>query len=809
MDYKGKIITRDTVEPTQTSASGVWTLDQAAQAVENNTWPIANVPNPISRSLRFNSADSAYLNRTPASAGNRRTWTFSFWVKRSTLGAEQRILFSNDNGLAHATIEFTSGDALAFADYTDPSPTYELTTTQLFRDVSAWYHIVAVFDTTNGTSGDRMRLYVNGSRVTAFSTANYPTQNFDGYTNNNVPHGIGARIASPVGQYLNGYLTQIQMIDGQALDATYFGMTDPRTGAWISKPYTGTYGTNGFYLNFSDNSSTAALGTDYSGNSNTWTTNNFSVTAGSGNDSMVDVPTNWVAYNTGDVGGVIRGNYCTWNPLVKSGTSNGNLTVATTSSATGTIAMPSSGGKYYFEIKYDASTSSADMGVGIINQDNGTFVFVDGIGYYSSGGKYVEGVGTSYGASWGIGDIIGVAVNMDAGEVTFYKNGASQGAISITSGKTGWLPNMANGGLGQTQTATLNAGQRPFAYTPPAGFKSLCTTNLPEPTILDGGDYFNAVTYTGTGTTGLVVTTGFQPDFVWIKDRQDPNSHVLFDAVRGATKTLSSNLSNAESTEGTGTGLLSFDSTGFTLGTELSVSPGSTNASPAGRPYMSWSWKESATSGFDIVTYTGDGVAGRTVSHNLGVAPAMIICKNRVSASNWRTYHTSLGATQAVVLDGTGTAQTQTYFWNDTAPTSSVFSVGTNADVNENGAAIVAYLFAAVPGFSAFGSYTGNGSTDGPFVYTGFRPAFILTKRTDSTSDWWLMDEDRLGYNGTGAVLKANANYAEASNTTWTVVDQLSNGFKVRYNDSDNNANGGTYIYAAFAENPFKYSNAR
>jgi len=459
----------------------------------------------IERSLRFNSADSAYLNRTPASAGNRRTWTLSFWVKRSTLGAEQRILFSNDNGLAHATVEFTSGDALAFADYTDPSPTYELTTTQLFRDVSAWYHIVAVFDTTNGTSGNRMRLYVNGTRITAFSASNYPTQNFDGYTNNNVPHGIGARIASPVGQYFNGYLTEMHMVDGQALEPSSFGEFNSDTGVWQPKKYTGTYGTNGFYLNFSDNSGTTSttLGKDRAG-SNNWTPNNFSVTAGAGNDSLVDSPTRY-GTDTG-AGGEVRGNYATLNPIdpaIGSGTiSNGNLNFSCTSGGEGRgfATIRPSAGKYYCEFEVTDASRFA------ILIENGTRESgYDGqsansvVVYYSRNAYSNDTNFNNYLASPDMtnGDIIQVALDLTNQAVWIGKNntwGNSATSSEIASGNTtnsltafisSTTPVQGNVGVAISDPSgsgsaagVANFGQRPFSYTAPSGFKALVTTNL-------------------------------------------------------------------------------------------------------------------------------------------------------------------------------------------------------------------------------------------------------------------------------------------------------------------------------------------
>jgi hypothetical protein len=791
----------------------------------------------IERSLRFNSADSAYLNRTPASAGNRQTWTFSFWTKRSTLGAEQRILFSNDNGLAHATIEFTSGDAVAFADYTDPSPTYELTTTQLFRDVSAWYHIVAVFDTTNATAGDRMRLYVNGLRVTAFGTANYPTQNFDGYTNNNVPHGIGARIASPVGQYFNGYLTEIYMIDGSALDPTSFGEFNSDTGVWQPKAYSGSYGTNGFYLNFSDNASTTTLGEDQAG-SNDWTTNNFSVTAGAGNDSLVDTPTNY-GTDTG-VGGEVRGNYCTWNPLANLGLtlSNGNLTNAyTTALWTGTSAtLAMDSGKWYFEYTVNATGAYTQIGVitvgkplptgGLQLQNGTTFAW----GYQTYGVVFHAGSETSSGiTSATTNDVISVAVDIDAGKIWIGKNGTFFNSGNPAAGTNAAYTNLSGAMIPVvfsygTESGDTNFGQRPFAYTAPSGFKALCTQNLPEPTIVDGGEYFNTVLYTGNNTTNVITGVGFQPDWLWIKSRSEAQNHALMDVLRGVSKQLQSSTTNAESTNSAGKGVQSFDADGFTLGQESDATGGTNNNLGS---YVAWNWKAngagssntdgtisstvsvSTTSGFSIVTYTGTNVTGATVGHGLGTTPSMIIIKQRNVLRAWIVYHISIGNTGYIQLHSSDAEdKPNSTMFNNAGPSLTTFTIGSSAAVNESGGTYVAYCFAAVPGYSAFGSYTGNGSADGPFVYTGFRPAFVLVKASSAATDWYIYDTSRDTYNV--ATLELNPNLAAAEqNGTYGSMDINSNGFKLRFATGEVNASGATYIYYAVAENPFKYSLAR
>jgi len=850
MDYPGKVITKNQVTPTQTSASGVWTVDDAAAAVENNSWPVAGVPNPISRSLRFNSADSAYLNRTPGSAPTAATkGTWSFWIKGRKLATEEYVFGSRDGGNSASTfLRFESGDTLRFYNHDGSNVTWNIITTQVFRDPGSWMHIIIALDTTQATDTNRVKFYVNGVQVTAFGTASYPAQNatMTRWAANGIPNYIGNEGTTP-GNYGDYYLAETYFIDGSALTPTSFGMTDPVTGAWIPKAYNGTYGTNGFYLNFSNNSSTAALGTDYSGNSNTWTTNNFSVTAGAGNDSLTDVPTPWIAYNTtGDVGGVVRGNYATLNPLAMYGTNavltNGSLTSSATSTSNNrgwpsTIAAPGSD-KWYAEFTFTTTDGDNNGGCGIM-LENGTGApgEVSGtVSWRDAGTLRQNASNTNYGSALTTNDVVMVAYDAALGRVWFGKNGswfasgdpatnANPSATGITTTGRFATYHFAAGAVIQA-----NFGQRPFAYTPPAGFLSLCTTNLPTPTILDGGEYFNAVLYTGNGSTQNITGVGFQPDFTWIKSRSNATYNNLFDVIRGPTKVLFSNDTLAEVTNRLDN-LTSFDSDGFSVGAD-------TDVNGSARTMVAWNWKANGagvsntdgtitssvsvntTSGFSIVTYTGVATDNTnfTVGHGLGVKPAMVIIKNRDWASSskaWPVWHQSI-STGGVFLDSTDITEANNfnYFWG-AQPNSTTFTIRSDTAVtaanryrtNGQTDGYVAYCFAAVPGFSAFGSYTGNGSADGPFVYTGFRVAYVMIKGSSFSSNWRIADSARNTYNVASANLEANLTDAEGA--TANTVDFLSNGFKIRGTGDDLNTSSGTIIYMAFAENPFKYSNAR
>ena len=319
------------------------------------------------------------------------------------------------------------------------------------------------------------------------------------------------------------------------------------------------------------------------------------------------------------------------------------------------------------------------------------------------------------------------------------------------------------------------------------------------PVIKKGSDYMQAVTYTGNGST-QTINVGFQPDLVWIKSRSVAADHKLVDSVRGATLALSSNTTGAEVTDSTG--ITAFTSTGFTLGANSTYN---TNAAT----YVAWCWKKGATPGFDIVTYTGTGSANRAIPHSLGVAPKMVIVKNRTFAANWNVWFTGFTADEYLLLNTTGAKASFSGQWGS-VPTSTNFYVGSNNGVNGNTDLMVAYLFAEIAGFSKFGSYTGNLNADGPYVYLGFRPKLVMWKRTDSTGDWIIFDSSRDAYNYAEKQLVPNTSGAEqVTGGGFVRMDFLSNGFKVRSTDSYINASGGTYIFAAFAENPFKYSNAR
>ena len=547
----------------------------------------------IERSLRFNDDDDANLSFTPSTSSSMTTYTWSFWFKRSTIGNSYNMLYST-NG-EYGIYFYFRYDQIDIGDYYGNSYQWRLQTVRLFRDISAWYHIVVAVDTTQATASDRVKMYINGVQETSFSIESYPSQNSEGSVNRaSIDNRIGEM--STAGNF-DGYLAEFHSVDGQQLSPTDFGEYD-NNNLWQPKEYSGTYNTNGFYLDFSDNSSTSALGTDSSGNNNDWTANNISVSSGSGNDSLIDTPTNYEA-SSGNNGG----NYATLNPLDRQSTngvlSNGNLDIKQTAAAWAMYrsTMFVSSGKWYWEVtignnQYTTIGICSDVYQMASGSNNWANASSEMFGYYPYDGNVYNGSNTiSYatGDTSASGSIIGVALDMDNGTLTFYKDGTSLG--QATSGLTGKNVSPTHWLYSQTGADSYNFGQRPFFYAPGSSggpssdFKSLCTTNLPQPVIADGSTAMDVVTYSGDGTNGRAITgINHSPDLVWIKARNQVDGHLLYDIVRGATKALKSNNNNAEATDSNS--LTAFNSDGFTVGSNAS----NAQVNQSGFTYVGWTW---------------------------------------------------------------------------------------------------------------------------------------------------------------------------------------------------------------------------
>ena len=440
-------------------------------------------------------------------------------------------------------------------------------------------------------------------------------------------------------------------------------------------------------------------------------------------------------------------------------------------------------------------------------------------------------------------NVMGVSVDASLGKnnltVQFYKDGvgiATLTGIGATSPVEEWFPTKLPRSSGTADEAYFNFGQNPtfsgrvtagtftdsngkglFKYEPPSGFLALCEDNLPTPAIADPGEHFKTVLYTGDNSEGRSITgVGFKPDLIWFKARNSTASHVINDTVRGVTAHLNSNTTADESIPGFPY-LNSVDSDGFSLrgGT-------SSGGNISGRDMVAWCWRAGAgtttantsgsipsvvsvnqDAGFSIVSYTGDGNAGATFGHGLGKTPGFIIVKRRDSASQWNVWTSSLTNNQALYLNLTNDVQSSTTFWNDTDPNSSVITLGTDRNVL-NGT-YIAYCWTEIEGFSKFGSYVGNGNADGPFVYCGFKPAWLMIKNSNASSNWFVYDSVRDSYNMVGNFIRANINDEEG---TFANIDFLSNGFKFR-DAAANNSLDQRHIFAAFAESPFQTANAK
>jgi hypothetical protein len=781
----------------------------------------------VDNSAVFNDDDSEYLTRTPSnSATSTRKFTMAAWVKRGNLGTNFPIFSARSGANSDDALNFTTGDKLeVMVDYTNDG---QLTTNAVFRDPHAWYHIVLAVDTEQDTASNRLKLYVNNELIESFSTANYPAENYDfeRWQVSGNENTIGRTLSVAAGK-ADGYMAEVVWVDGQQLTPSSFGETDSN-GVWrpIYPTTISDFGNHGYYLNFA--SSGSDLGDDASGNSNDFTNTN-SVTQTS------DSPTK---------------NYAVLSPL--SHQTNGDLSKGNTTTTTGSAdqglsfsSFPvTTGQKVYIEATCSGATSCMTgcvKAISAVPQDPSSDF--DALESADGGAGRLLHIGT--------GDVSNSDGNTSA------SNYAPNGSVPVTHmialdlvndkiywgdagvGASGWSD--GSGSFNQsfdnavgvdltanldwffafrpfTGTIEVNFGATAFTVSPPTGYSSGYSAAIEKEnretalTIEDGSAYFQATTYSGTGSAREVNQSGnsqFTPDFVWVKKRNGANEHRLIDAVRGATKTLFSDGTAAESTESTG--VTSFDSDGFSVG------PGGGYNNSSGT-YVGWQWlagnstasnsdgsitstvSVNQTANFSVVSWTGSG-ANATIGHGLGAAPSWILIKNLADADSWVVYHDSMGATKGAALDTTAVPATASTFFNDTAPTSTVFSVGSGGRSNGSSDAMIAYCWAEKPGFSKFGSYEGNVNNNGIFIELGFKPTFLTVKNIDATGAWLMFDSAREPFNVMDLQLHADDNAAEANDTSRD-LDFLANGIKLRGNSSYLNS-AHTFIYMAFAEHPF------
>ena len=801
----------------------------------------------IQRSLRFNKGDNPVLTRSPSTTTNSTKQTLSFWFKINSLidATNQGVLFAGGSDGSYAYAQFWS-NTFYFGNSAGPYWNGSLR----LRDFSAWYHGVIVIDTTQSTADDRQKFYLNGvQQAKGNAGSNNPNQNdnYEFLTNSSWTYYIGKRALNDMN--FDGYMSEINFVQGQALEPTQFGFTDGQTGIWMPKRYEGTYGTNGFYLDFSDNSSTTTLGIDKSPNGNDWTLNNFSVSAGADNDSFTYTPTNQIPtfhslYTSQQSGGSVT-------------YSEGNLKIATSASSSNYARYPFAmssphlavnSGKWYAEFKCNSTKcafgvcNTGQLDSDMTNNPYGAAARTSII--YTSEGQ-LRGNNSDIrngNGAFTTNDIIGIALDLDNMKIYFHKNGTYINSGNPNTGANpdtvqdlqvgnsgGYIFQAGSDGMNSV-TLTANFGQHAFSYSIPTGYKTLTSNKLPDnvPSIINPKQNFAAITYTGAGSNTNITGLLFEPGLIWCKSRTQAYSHYIFDSVRGfGGNNLIPNSQNAEGSDATS--ISSTHVSGFYIGAASGIS----DTYQAPNNNVAWCWKAGGNSntynidgkgyatvsaagldggsinptgasvnteaGFSIIKYTGTG-SNATIAHGLGKAPAWIICKSRSNSSDWRVYHQSLGNTTALKLNTTDASATVSTYWNDTSPTSTTVSFGTEGDLNGSGRTHVMYCWAEIPGYSKFGSYEGNNNSDGTYVPLGFRPAWVMIKNIEANStEWYILDAARDVDNPVGQYLSASSNAVES---TYIFYDFLSDGFKLRNTGSAQNPSQQTIIYMAFAEQP-------
>ena len=841
------------------------------------------------KSVRLDRHNTKYFYRTPSSAGNRKTYTFSAWIKRTLEGFTNPIFnrYTAQNEAGFLGLYFNTDNLLYFTGWS----TIYFKGTKILRDGNGWYHIVLAVDTTQASANDRVKIYINGEQETA-ATYNAPTQNADLVINaNGATHQIGNYSTNK----FDGYLAEVHFVDGQQLAPTDFGYTEFQTNVWRPKRYQGTWGTNGFYLDFRDSSSAAALGHDRSGNGINFTINNFSVAADHDGDSFNITPTQLTPSAT----------------FNSDGQSNDHIRMANLrASADNSTHRPYkcnfhfNTGKWYAEFKltsYSAKSGSTPY-VGVVPSQHQKVTWIGsgtgghrGIAMNAAGSTYRDGSTFSGGgSSYGSNDVIGVAIDLDGTTpyIWWSKNGSwlkgdpalgTQGAYMIEDDKANNFYTFACSVWATTGYFDVNFGHRPFAYSVPTGFKgpseensgivSGITTGITSPRrrfvpfnkpfeecnkkIIRPQKHFDILTWTGNGSTGQNITgLEFTPDLIWTKKYSDGESWGVFDSLRGPNKRLYLNETHTEVTETT---MSAFNEGGFRV---EGSGGGSTNDN--GQSYVGYCWKAGGHSGnfnidgiayasladasaatglnftnsdtgivtvnkisanrkagFSIVNYTGTGASGKFPT-GLDQDPDWIIVKGINNNSGyWQTWHSSFGT-------GYGGASMNRVYMNSN--TSEDYSGNNTYYPDQNYASMVnmrtgdhyfnsasynytAYVWHKVPGYSHFGVYDGNelSGTQGPVINCGFRPAFVLIKRTDNSgpggsNSWEIRDNKRNPHNPRRNRLMPDRNIAQITEAATSDVDFYSYGFKIYHTGYGSNTTSSSdtvsYLYCAFAEQP-------
>ena len=821
----------------------------------------------VENSVWFDSGGGMTDNATPASDSNKKM-TISCWAKRAKLGdgSNSQVLWSwsRDNG-ANDFVQLSflgPTDKLGMTlQTTDDGHSLSFKSNAVYRDTTAWMHLLFTVDTTPSTP--TWDIFVNGSSIKNDLTqdatpaiAQNQTFRF-GETGSYL--GVGCKANDATSSVFYGYMAEVAYQNNVVVtDASDYGeLSDD--GIWIPKDISDlTYGSSSFLYQFGTAPGTGnGAGTDTSGRGNHLTENDTTAAR-----QTSDSPTNTAADN--------EGNYATFNALSpQAGTpTNGNLTVAISANNQNyplNIALPSTG---KWSCQFQITTIGSHPMVGLINSTDSEYAMYRVNG--ASISHNTSGDDGSYGATYTTTDYIDVLYDADADTLAFRKNGTSQGtAWSTISNK--FTSDIFFGVRSNTaSTFVVNSGQTAFNSSLASGFSALSTANLPEPTITDPSAHFQTKLWTGNGSDARALTfdgnSDLQPDLIWIKCRSTTFDHVLFDSVRGfSTSTtgtqISSNL-NATQPSTTGGHVQSVQSDGFTL-KNGTAGNADANVNDNTATYVGWCWKAggaptatnsagagatptansvkidgsnlgsalagtipatklsaNTTSGLSIVAYTGTG-SGGTIGHHLGKVPDMIFVKKLTNVTDatsrsWAVYHTSVGATHYGLLDSPNVFSDLNTYWNDTTPTTSVFSVLTDNAVNDSSSTYIAYCWASIEGYSKFGIYAGNSTTstpkNGPFVYLGFKPSLVLIKSTSAAAGgsgdgggWHMFDNVRSTYNPSKKELFADADSAEGDPGNER-IDFTAQGFKIR-DQYDCNGSSRDYVYAAFGATAFASNN--
>ena len=792
----------------------------------------------IEKSLTFDENNQTTLICNLGSSGdatNRKKTTLSFWIKLLRPKQGRGVITAATSGTgASATgtrFHLNSDGTWKFATQVSNSTVWAIDSDRIYTDTNAWYHVVMQLDTTQSTASNRVKIYVNGNQDTTFS-GSYPSQNYDDYWS------FGNwRIGDYGGDYGYYYgarfmIADMYLLDGQSLDPTYFAFTETQTGIWTPKDYTGTFGDHGFHLEFKDDSAATAttMGKDTSGNANNFTPSNFSA-SGDGKSIKTDTPTN----NKPIINGLLNWTYDANGDTLREG--NLKLTGSQGWKNISTFKIDGTE-KLYYEFVTNPMAGWQLLGILVITKgdlrnlssqltDSRVYGFASTQATYF-GGSYTS---TSDVPSWTNNDVM--SIKYEKGILRLYKNGALATAAATGIDQTKEIYAYIANDNASTPTGYVRFDKDSWTQSANAGVDytwQLSETGLvSNPTLIRPQRHFDTVTFTGNGSTGQSITSlEFQPDLIWLKNRSATNNHAMVNSVVGRAKGLYPDSNSAEFNSSTGRDVASFDISGFTVGEPEQASSTNNN----GSNIVAWCWKAGGSStvtnndgnntsqvsvneeaGFSILTYTGNGTnnSNITMGHGLGKKPGWVIIKNRDSTADFVTWITGIGGSADDNQKNLGLNVTSSAGQNSSQfryADSSIIAVrdtdsNGNVKVNKNGDNYVAFCWIEIPGYSKFGIYTGNGSTDGPMVDLGFRPAYILLKRADGGAPWRIFDNKRPDiseYNNNTYRLHADDTTVE--NTGVPYMDFLSNGFKIKDNGSYINGSGNDYVYATFAAQP-------